>query len=138
MRVSDFDFELPEELIALRPARPRDTARMLVIGPEENALEDRIVRDLPGFLREGDMLVFNDTKVIPARLLGVRRRGAAAARIEVMLHMPVGADEWRAFLRPAKRLMPGEVLAFAGGLSARVAEKVEGGEAGLPFSCGAA
>jgi S-adenosylmethionine:tRNA ribosyltransferase-isomerase len=76
MRVSDFDFELPEELIALRPARPRDTARMLVIGPEENALEDRIVRDLPGFLREGDMLVFNDTKVIPARLFGVRRRGA--------------------------------------------------------------
>lgn len=138
MRVSDFDFDLPEELIALRPARPRDAARMLVIGPEVNALEDRIVRDLPGFLRKGDMLVFNDTKVIPARLFGVRRRGDAEARIEVMLHMRVSADEWRAFLRPAKKLLPGEVIEFAGGLSARVEEKAEGGEAGLRFSCGGA
>ncbi len=138
MRVSDFDFDLPEELIALRPARPRDAARMLVIGPEVNALEDRIVRDLPGLLRKGDMLVFNDTKVIPARLFGVRRRGDAEARIEVMLHMRVSADEWRAFLRPAKKLLPGEVIEFAGGLSARVEEKVEGGEAGLRFSCGGA
>src|SRR5690606_41446268 len=102
MRVSDFDFELPEELIALRPARPRDTARMLVIGPEENALEDRIVRDLPGFLREGDMLVFNDTKVIPARLFGVRRRGEAVARSEVMLHMRGGGEEGRACVAPAR------------------------------------
>lgn len=138
MRVSDFDFDLPEELIALRPARPRDAARMLVIGPEVNALEDRIVRDLPGFLRKGDMLIFNDTKVIPARLFGVRRRGDAEARIEVTLHMRVSADEWRAFLRPAKKLLPGEVIEFAGGLAARVEEKAEGGEAGLRFSCGGA
>ncbi|MAU60360.1 MAG: tRNA preQ1(34) S-adenosylmethionine ribosyltransferase-isomerase QueA [Parvibaculum sp.] len=134
MRVSDFDFELPENLIALRPARPRDAARLLVIGPEENALEDRIVRDLPSFLAPGDLLVFNDTKVIPARLFGTRTRGEASAKIEVMLHRRVSASEWRAFLRPAKKLNIGEEISFPGGLSATVEEKAEGGEAGLRFS----
>lgn len=134
MRVSDFDFELPEELIALRPARPRDAARMLVIGPEANALDDRGVRDLPAFLKAGDLLVFNDTKVIPARLFGTRRRGEAEARIEVMLHMRAGPAEWCAFLRPAKKLNIGEAIHFPGGLSAEVTEKAEGGEAGLRFS----
>ena len=134
MRVSDFDFDLPEELIALRPARPRDAARMLVIGPETNALDDRGVRDLPSFLKPGDLLVFNDTKVIPARLSGTRRRGEAEARVEVMLHMRAGPAEWRAFLRPAKKLNIGETINFAGGLSAEVMEKAEGGEAGLRFS----
>ncbi|MCF8469970.1 MAG: S-adenosylmethionine:tRNA ribosyltransferase-isomerase, partial [Parvibaculum sp.] len=86
MRVSDFDFDLPEELIALRPARPRDAARMLVIGRDANALDDKSVSDLPSHLAPGDILVFNDTKVIPARLSGTRRRGDATARIEVMLH----------------------------------------------------
>lgn len=134
MRVSDFDFELPEELIALRPARPRDAARLLVIGPDENALADRAVRDLPSLLEPGDLLVFNDTKVIPARLFGTRARGEATAKIEVMLHRRVSADEWRAFLRPAKKLAPGETISFPGGLSATVVEKAEGGEAGLRFS----
>jgi len=134
MRVSDFDFELPEELIALRPARPRDAARLLVIGPAQNALEDRTIGDLPSFLRAGDLLVFNDTKVIPARLFGTRIRGEASAKIEVMLHRRVSADEWRAFLRPAKKLNTGEEIAFPGGFSARVEEKAEGGEAGLRFS----
>ncbi len=134
MRVSDFDFELPEALIALRPARPRDAARMLVIGPDQNALADETVRDLPGHLRAGDILVFNDTKVIPARLFGTRTRGAAEARIEVMLHRRVSADQWRAFLRPAKKLNPGETIEFAGGLVATVEDKGEGGEAGLRFS----
>ncbi|MEX0840346.1 MAG: tRNA preQ1(34) S-adenosylmethionine ribosyltransferase-isomerase QueA [Parvibaculum sp.] len=134
MRVSDFDFELPEALIALRPARPRDAARMLVIGPDENALADETVRDLPAHLRAGDILVFNDTKVIPARLFGMRRRGEAEARIEVMLHLRSGDAEWRAFLRPAKKLSIGETIEFAGGLVATVAEKGEGGEAGLRFS----
>ena len=134
MRVSDFDFELPEALIALRPARPRDAARMLVIGPGENALADETVRDLPAHLRAGDILVFNDTKVIPARLFGTRRRGAAAARIEVMLHLRAGPAAWRAFLRPAKKLNLGETIEFAGGLSATVEEKGEGGEARLRFS----
>lgn len=134
MRVSEFDFELPEELIALRPARPRDAARLLVIGPDENALSGRTVRDLPSFLEPGDILVFNDTKVIPARLFGTRRRGEASARIEVMLHKRDSADEWRAFLRPAKKLGLGETIEFPGGLSATVEEKGEGGEAGLRFS----
>ncbi|MEQ8328167.1 MAG: tRNA preQ1(34) S-adenosylmethionine ribosyltransferase-isomerase QueA [Parvibaculum sp.] len=134
MRVSDFDFDLPEDLIALRPARPRDAARLLVIGPEENALEDRSVRDLPSFLAPGDLLVFNDTKVIPARLFGTRTRGPASAKIEVMLHKRESASEWRAFLRPAKKLAPGETIAFPGGLEATVGEKGEGGEAGLRFS----
>lgn len=134
MRVSDFDFDLPEELIALRPARPRDSARMLVIGPETNVLADKSVSDLPSFLRAGDILVFNDTKVIPARLFGTRRRGEASARIEVMLHKRDSADQWRAFLRPAKKLGLGETIAFAGNLSATVEEKGEGGEAGLRFS----
>ncbi|ABS64660.1 Queuosine biosynthesis protein [Parvibaculum lavamentivorans DS-1] len=134
MRVSDFDFDLPEELIALRPARPRDSARMLVIGPAENALADKSVSDLPSHLREGDILVFNDTKVIPARLFGTRRRGEASARIEVMLHKRESADEWRAFLRPAKKLNLSETIDFPGGLSAAVEEKGEGGEAGLRFS----
>ena len=134
MRVSDFDFELPEELIALRPARPRDAARMLVIGPEEGALDDRGVRELPDFLKPGDLLVFNDTKVIPARLFGTRRRGEAEARIEVMLHMRAGPAEWRAFMRPAKKLNVGEAIEFPGGFSAEVTDKAEGGETGLRFS----
>lgn len=134
MRVSDFDFELPEELIALRPARPRDAARMLVIGPEEGALNDRGVRELPEFLQPGDLLVFNDTKVIPARLFGIRRRGEAEARIEAMLHMRAGAAEWRAFLRPAKKLNVGETIEFPGGFFAEVTDKADGGETGLRFS----
>ncbi len=134
MRVSDFDFDLPEELIALRPARPRDAARMLVIGPCENALDDGSVSDLPSHLAPGDILVFNDTKVIPARLFGTRTRGAAAARIEVMLHKRESGNAWRAFLRPAKKLSLGETINFTGGLSATVEEKAQGGEAGLRFS----
>ncbi|HEV7872540.1 MAG TPA: S-adenosylmethionine:tRNA ribosyltransferase-isomerase, partial [Enterovirga sp.] len=85
MRVDAFDFELPEESIALRPAVPRDAARLLVV-PPGGAIEDRSVRDLPDLLRPGDALVLNDTKVIRARLFGLRTRGEATARIEIMLH----------------------------------------------------
>ncbi|MGB5947740.1 MAG: tRNA preQ1(34) S-adenosylmethionine ribosyltransferase-isomerase QueA [Parvibaculum sp.] len=138
MRVDEFDFELPEELIALRPARPRDSARMLVIGPEPLALADRGVRDLPDYLGEGDLLVFNDTRVIPARLFGRRLRGEAEARIEALLHKREAADQWRAFVRPAKRLKSGETVEFAEGLSATVAERGEGGEVLLSFSAGGA
>ncbi len=134
MRVDEFDFDLPEDLIALRPARPRDSARLLVIGPTPDALADRAVRDLPDYLREGDLLVFNDTKVIPARLFGVRRRGEAEAKIEALLHKREGGDGWRAFVRPAKRLKSGETIDFAEGLSATVEERGEGGEALLRFS----
>ncbi|MDO8287716.1 MAG: tRNA preQ1(34) S-adenosylmethionine ribosyltransferase-isomerase QueA [Parvibaculum sp.] len=138
MRVDDFDFDLPEELIALRPARPRDSARMLVIGPGHNALADHSVSTLPSFLRQGDVLVFNDTRVIPARLFGTRLRAEARAKIEALLHKRETGDTWRAFVRPAKKLKTGERIDFANGLTARVEEKGEGGEALLRFSENAA
>src|ERR671910_2756364 len=100
MRLSDFDFDLPRELIADRPARPRDASRLLVVAANADAgagdFADRAMRDLPALLGPGDLLVLNDTRVIPARLTG--RRGAAA--IEVMLHKAEGAGRWRAFARP--------------------------------------
>ncbi len=139
MRVDLFDFDLPEERIALRPANPRDSARLLTVRGE--TLHDHVVRDLPDLLRPGDALVFNDTKVIPARLGGIRRRGGAQARIEATLHMREGPDRWRAFLKPAKRVNVGERIhfghegesCFLGTLEATVAEKGEGGEALLVF-----
>ena len=140
MRVDLFDFQLPEELIALRPVSPRDSARMLVVRPGEG-LEDRGVRDLPQLLQPGDALVFNDTRVIPARLSGLRRRGEATAHVEATLHMRAGPDRWKAFLKPAKRVSVGERIQFGhdaescllGTLEATVAEKGEGGEALLVF-----
>ncbi|HEX7776873.1 MAG TPA: tRNA preQ1(34) S-adenosylmethionine ribosyltransferase-isomerase QueA [Parvibaculum sp.] len=134
MRVDEFDFDLPEELIALRPARPRDAARMLVVGPEQGQLTDRGVRDLPDYLRAGDLLVFNDTRVIPARLFGKRVRGETEAKIEALLHKREGADAWRAFTRPAKKLKPGERIEFRHGLSATIEGRGEGGETLLRFS----
>lgn len=145
MHVSLFDFALPEERIALRPVSPRDSARMLVVRPA-NAMrfDDRIVRDLPDLLEPGDILVANDTRVIPARLYGVRVRGENAARIEAMLHQRVSGDRWRAFLRPAKKVELGERIRFGdtsessacllGSLDATLIEKGEGGEALLQFS----
>ena len=143
MRVDLFDFELPEDRIALRPAEPRDAARMLV-APPQGPFQDSGVRDIPAFLRPGDVLVVNDTKVIPARLDGVRVRGEAVARIEATLHKREGADRWRAFIRPAKKVNSGERINFGqagesmacllGALDAEVVEKGEGGEALLAFS----
>jgi S-adenosylmethionine:tRNA ribosyltransferase-isomerase len=129
MRVDDFDFELRKELIAGRPARPRDAARLLHVGA---GLADKTVSDLPDILRPGDLLVLNDTRVIPARLRG--RRGEA--KIEVTLHMQENADRWRAFARPAKRLRPGDRIDFAGDLSAEVTAKGEAGEVTLTFDSG--
>ncbi len=143
MRVDLFDFELPEDRIALRPAEPRDSARLLVIPPEGPFL-DKGVRDIPHFLRPGDVLVVNDTKVIPARLDGIRRRGDAVARIEATLHKREGEDRWRAFIRPAKKVNIGERIRFGdesestacllGALDAEVIEKSDGGEVLLAFS----
>ena len=96
MKVDDFDFELPAEFIAQRPASPRDSARLLVA----EGLTDRIMRDLPDFLNKGDILVFNDTRVIPARLKGKRD----AANIEVTLHKRENDDTWKVFAKPAKKL----------------------------------
>jgi len=140
MRVDLFDFDLPEERIALRPAEPRDSARLLVVKPGE-PLEDRTVCDLPSVLREGDVLVFNDTKVIPAQLKGIRKRGEAVAQVEATLHMRVAPDRWQAFMRPGKRIAAGDRIhfghdqnsCFLGQLDATVIEKGEAGEALLGF-----
>ncbi|MGE0746027.1 MAG: tRNA preQ1(34) S-adenosylmethionine ribosyltransferase-isomerase QueA [Rhodospirillales bacterium] len=127
MRTDAFDFDLPRHLIAERPASPRDAARMLAV---RDRLEDRVVRDLPAYLRAGDALVVNDTRVIPARLRG--RRGAAA--VEVTLHRATGPAEWRAFARPAKRLRPGDQIEFGDGFAATVEAHHGAGEVGLRFA----
>jgi len=127
MRVDLFDFELPQELIALRPARPRDSARLLLV--EGDNISDHQVLDLPQLLRSGDVLVFNDTKVIPAQLEG--RRGDAS--IGATLHKPEGPRDWRAFLRNAKRARVGDTIDFGEGVSASVADKAEDGSALLHF-----
>lgn len=113
MRVDMFDFELPPERIALRPMRPRDAARMLIVEADA-PFSDRTVRDLPKALRQGDVLVFNDTRVIPAQLEG--RRGEA--RIGVTLHKRLDLRRWQAFVRNAKRLREGDRIAFPADVSA--------------------
>ena len=128
MRVDLFDFDLPPERIALRPARPRDAARLLVV-PGEGPLADLGVRDLPGLLRAGDVLVFNDTKVIPAQLEG--RRGAA--RIGATLHKRIDLRRWQAFIRNAKRLHAGDVIEFAAGVQALAQERHADGSWTLAF-----
>ncbi len=140
MKLSDFDFDLPETLIALRPVRPRPASRLLVA--RGDGTHDSHVRDLAGWLRPGDMLVFNDTRVIPARLSGERRRasadGTGLAKIEVTLIHRDGDARWTALARPAKRLTPGDRIRFGGGLSAEVASKGEAGEIVLDFDRGGA
>ena len=128
MRLADFDFALPRELIADRPAEPRDSARLLVL-PAEGVIADRHIADLPELLRPGDLLVFNDTKVIPARLVG--RRGLAT--VEVTLARELGGGMWRAYAKGARRLHPGDQIEFAADLAAEVIEKCPGGEVILRF-----
>ena len=127
MRTDEFDFDLPRELIAQQPAEPRDTSRLLNVGKD---LHDAGMRDLPGLLRSGDILVLNDTRVIPARLRG--KRGEAT--IEVTLHRRLSNADWHCFARPAKRLKVGDTITFAADFSASVSEKREGGEVGLRFN----
>ncbi len=114
MKVDLFDFELPPERIALRPARPRDSARMLVALGADTPLADRVVRDLPQLLRAGDVLVFNDTRVIPAQLEGVR----GEARIGATLHKRLSLRQWQAFIRNAKRLREGDIIDFGHSVTA--------------------
>ena len=135
MKLSDFDFDLPEGLIATRPARPRTSARLLVAGPDRIA--DATVADLGRWLRPGDRLVLNDTKVIPARLSGLRHRsgeaGDTAARIEVTLLEPTPQGHWMALLKPLKKVRDGEEIVFDDSLRATVAGRAEG-QAELVFN----
>ncbi|MCL3882458.1 tRNA preQ1(34) S-adenosylmethionine ribosyltransferase-isomerase QueA [Marivita sp. GX14005] len=135
MQLSDFDFDLPERLIATRPAVPRSSARLLHV--EGGAMTDRIVRDLPGILRPGDRLILNDTKVIPARLFGVRRRigaaGPSEARIEATLLEPRADGTWSALVKPLKKLREGETVIFSADLSATL-EAREDGQGRLRFN----
>jgi S-adenosylmethionine:tRNA ribosyltransferase-isomerase len=143
MRVDLFDFDLPPERIALAPASPRDAARMLVV-EADGALTDRHVGDLPEFIRPGDALVVNDTRVIAGRLSGIRVRGDSVAQIEATLIKRVDDSRWRAFVRPAKKLNVGERIRFGetsesmacllGALDGEVEEKGEGGEVQLAFA----
>jgi S-adenosylmethionine:tRNA ribosyltransferase-isomerase len=142
LRVDDFDYHLPEELIALRPVAPRDAARLLVVEPgTEPPLADRTMRDLPDLLRPGDALVFNDTRVIPAELSGVRERDGARAQVSVTLTGRLGPDRWQALARPAKRLKAGDRIVFGdggnvcllGALGATVEARVDEGEVTLAF-----
>jgi S-adenosylmethionine:tRNA ribosyltransferase-isomerase len=159
MRVDLFDFDLPTDRIAVRPASPRDSAKLLVVRPDgaplgpcfqttpaASALEDRAILDLPDFLRPGDIFVVNDTRVIPARLLGRRVRGSVGARVEATLHKREAGSVWRAFVRPAKKLAPGDAIRFyaaassgeADFLEAKIIEKGEAGEVLLAFDASGA
>jgi S-adenosylmethionine:tRNA ribosyltransferase-isomerase len=141
MRVDEFDFDLPEERIALRPANPRDSARLLVVRPDA-ALEDRKVGDLPQLLRAGDALVFNDTKVIPAQLHGLRHRdGATATEVSITLIERIDGSTWWALAKPGRRLATGDRIRFGhegrvcllGTLEATVGEKRPDGRIRLAF-----
>ena len=129
MKVDLFDFDLPNDLIALRPARPRDAARMLVVRGNDAPFDDCGVLDLPNLLRAGDVLVFNDTRVIPAQLEG--RRGEA--RIGATLHKRLDLRRWQAFVRNAKRLKPGDRVEFGAGVCAIAEERHEDGSFTLAF-----
>jgi S-adenosylmethionine:tRNA ribosyltransferase-isomerase len=128
VKVELFDFELPAERIALRPAAPRDSARLLVLDGTET--RDACVGDLPSFLRAGDLLVFNDTRVIPAQLEGVR----GEAKIGATLHKREGPRRWRAFIRNAKRLRDGDIVDFGRGVSATASDRAEDGSFALDFA----
>lgn len=141
MRVDLFDFDLPEERIALRPARPRDAARLLVVAPG-GRFEDRVVRDLPEILRPGDVLVLNDTKVIAAELHGERLRDGNMARVSATLIERLGPSRWLALAKPGKRLSPGDHIRFGAvndnaclvaGVDARVEGKGDDGTVTLAF-----
>ena len=144
MRTDLFDFDLPADRIALRPAAPRDAARLLVVRPgQAPELDDRTVGDLPDQLRAGDCLVVNDSKVIAARLTGRRiGRGSSEPAIEATLHKRIDGSHWRAFVKPAKKLEIGDTVRFGtegkvcflGELDAHVSHKDEGGDITLSFS----
>ena len=138
MNVDQFDFDLPDSAIALRPARPRDSAKLLQVS--RKGMSDHIVSDLPSLLRSGDVLVINDTKVLPAALTAVRparaHGGGGDVTIGINLHQRLSETDWRAFVRPAKRLKDGDIIHLSDVLSADVFDKKDGGDVGLRFSRG--
>lgn len=136
MDLADFDFDLPEDLIALRPVSPRDSARLLIVRAGGTAFEEAQVRDLPRFLAAGDVMVANDTRVIPAQLFGRRmsQSRAAEAAIAVTLHTRLDSTRWLAFAKPARKAEEGDRLAFDGGLEARIVQKRGAGDLELAFS----
>jgi S-adenosylmethionine:tRNA ribosyltransferase-isomerase len=133
MKLADFDFDLPRDLIATRPMEPREAARLLEVrqdgGPGEG-LNDCRVANLPGLLRAGDVVVVNDTRVVRARLKG--RRGDA--KVEITLHKPLSTSRWHAFAKGARKLRAGDVIVFAEGFAADVAARGEEGEVELEFA----
>lgn len=137
MDVSDFDFHLPEARIALRPIEPRDNARLLCVGGDE--LTDHTVGDLPDLLQPGDLLVLNDTKVIPAALSAVRparaQGGGGDVALTINLHKRTAPNRWRAFIRPAKRLRVGDAVVMSDRFAATVVTIRDGGDIELAFDC---
>src|SRR5471032_2407336 len=134
MDVSLFDFDLPEAQIALRPASPRDSARLMVVAAD-GRIAHRNMRALPDYLRAGDAFLVNDTRVIPARLHGTRLRPAGPARIEILLHRRLSNDRYSVLARPARKLAVGDALAFED-LRAEVTARGEAGEAEIRFAVG--
>jgi S-adenosylmethionine:tRNA ribosyltransferase-isomerase len=140
MNVDQFDFDLPDSAIALRPARPRDSAKLLQVRGAERS--DHSVRELPDLLQAGDVLVINDTKVLPAALSAIRparaHGGGGDVTIGINLHQRISETQWRAFVKPAKRLKDGDIVYLSDRLSAAVFDKKPGGDVGLKFSRGGA
>lgn len=136
MNVDQFDFDLPDSAIALRPARPRDSAKLLQVGLK--GVSGHIVRDLPEILNKGDVLVINDTKVLPAALSAIRpareHGGGGDVTVGINLHQRLSGTQWRAFVKPAKRLKDGDTIHLSDRLSAVVFDKKDGGDIGLRFS----
>ncbi len=127
-KLSDFDFELPAEAIAQKPADPREAARLLY--PQGERFTNHLIADLPDLLRSGDLLIVNNTRVIPAQLIGCKGKG----RIRFTLHKREASDSWQAFAKPAKKLVSGTIISFEDGLFAEVAQKLEDGVVKLRFN----
>ncbi len=130
LKLSDFDYELPKELIAKYPVEPRDACRLMVLDRKTQKIEHRIFRDIIDYLQEGDLLVLNDTKVIPARLQGKKETGA---KIEIFLLRPITENRWEVLIKNIKRLKPGQKVIFGGDFSAKLVEKFEEGKALVEF-----
>jgi S-adenosylmethionine:tRNA ribosyltransferase-isomerase len=130
LKTADFDFPLPPDRIAQHPAKPRDSARLLVVGGD---LQDRVVRDLPEILQPGDLMVVNDTKVIPAQLTG--RKDEARIEVTLIRRSAEDARAWEAFAKPGKKLKVGDVVEFGEGLTATILAKQDSGEIALRFDC---